>query len=704
MSELNWWEFHLPRGMTLDTVTSLLRPIASRPKLGIMARTPRVVIEQWSIAGTTRHLLGLELPLGESFVAQLAASVPDLLVRRSRASLRPPVVRAADVSLTSLAASLRTDVAIEVSRAVGAALQRTPSSQALVLQWVIGPSQQRAHAPTEHRLVEQLGFVRPRDPSATERSTWRQKASEPLFGIRGKIGATAVNAALGDLRSAISLTDSAQGTLRIGPPSPKSADALNAVTTRRWGGIVSAKELAVLLALPLDGTEDERAVPVGNLPPRPSNEGRTLGISQHPATRGAPVVLPRAALSRHVAVIGPTGVGKSELAARMALDDIEAGRSLILIEPKGDLCDAVLGLLDDDARKRVIAIEAGETDYPIGTNVLSGQAGTIERQADEIVGLLRDLHGTALGPRSADVLLHALIIAGRMPGGTLVDVPVILTSSRFRQHAVKDVRDPLVIDPWLAWFDSLSDNERAQVVSPILNKLRAFTSRPSIRRLLGQATPGWDWDRVLNEQGIVLISLNRGAIGPESTRLLGALLLGQLWAAIQRRTRLREKDRPLASVIVDEWQLFTGGLDFADVLSTARGMNVSMTVLNQHLHQLSPALRAAVAGNAHSRVVFKPSVDDEAGLAALLGSNAVTAGDLKRLDRFEAVAAIYGQDGAFHLTTTKLPAPVNQAESVRRDSQRRYGQEGSAVDAALLAKWDPPQADSGIGRRKRGGV
>ena len=342
MSELNWWEFHLPRGMTLDTVTALIRPIAPRPKLGLTARTPRVVIEQWNIAGTTRHLLGLELPLGELFAMQLAASVPDLIVRRASARLRPRVVRAADVSMTSLATSLRTDVAVDVSRAVGAALRRTPSSQALVMQWVIGPSQQRAHVPVEHRVLEQLGFVRPRDPSTAERSAWRQKASEPLFGIRGKLGATAVNAALGDLRSAIQLADSAQGHLRIGPPSPKSADALNAVTTKRWGGIVSAKELAVLLALPLDGTEDERAVPVGNLPPRPSSAGRILGISRHPATRGAPVLLPNAALSRHVHTVGPTGVGKSELAARMALADIDAGRSLILIEPKGDLCDAVL--------------------------------------------------------------------------------------------------------------------------------------------------------------------------------------------------------------------------------------------------------------------------------------------------------------------------------------------------------------------------
>ncbi|NMN98454.1 type IV secretory system conjugative DNA transfer family protein [Antrihabitans stalactiti] len=699
---LQWWELFIPRGLTLESVTAFVRPMASRPVIGMMRRTPLVVIEQWQITGTTRYLLAVESPLGEPFVRQLAAALPGLLFRPFNPAGRPTVSTAADIRLTSLAASLRTDVAGQVSTAVGAALASCPEDDALVLQWLLGPSQGRRTAPTEFTLSEQLGFRPIHEPSATDHSVWRQKASEPLFAVRGRIGTTSNAASLSGLRGALQLADSAHGHLRIDRPSIRSAQALNLVARKRWTGIVSAKELAVLLALPLDDATG-RIVPIGNVPPLPSASGRVLGVSKHPATLGQTVVLPASAISRHTHTIGPTGSGKSNLLAHMALDDIRAGRALVLIEPKGDLCDAVLERLEDDARGRVVVVEAGETNRPIGTNPLAGDLDTIERRADEIVGLFRDLHGAALGPRSTDVLLHALLIASRIPDGTLVDVPAILANPVFRRRVAARIDDPLVLGPWLAWFDNLSDGERAQVVAPIMNKLRGFTSRASIRRLLGQSDPGWSWDDVLNNRGIVLVSLNRGVIGPEASGVLGALLLGQLWAAIQRRTRIPESQRRLASVIVDEWQLFAGSLDFADVLATSRGMGIGVTAAHQHLPQLTPAMRAAVSANMRSRVVFKPSGDDATSLAAQLGSLAVTADDLLRLQQYEAVTAMHDHDGAFHLVTQPLPAAINKASDVRRASQARFGRSGAAIDAELLRRWEQPPDTGVIGRLPGGG-
>ncbi len=229
-------------------------------------------------------------------------------------------------------------------------------------------------------------------------------------------------------------------------------------------------------------------------------------------------------------VIGPTGSGKSNLIARMALADIDAGRATVVIEPKGDLVDAILERLLPAVLQRVVVVEAGEITHPVGSNPLGGDVETAERRADETVSVFRSLHGTALGPRSTDVLLHAVLLAART-GGTLPDVPMLLTNNTFRARAAAMIDDPDVLSPWLAWFDALSDGERAQVVAPILNKLRGFTARASIRRLLGQPDPGWNWDDVLNHRGIVLVSLNRGVIGPEAAALLGTLLLGQLWSA-----------------------------------------------------------------------------------------------------------------------------------------------------------------------------
>ena len=159
----------------------------------------------------------------------------------------------------------------------------------------------------------------------------------------------------------------------------------------------------------------------------------------------------------------------------------------------------------------------------------------------------------------------------------------LLTNDRFRRWAVGQVGDPLVIEPWVEWFDGLSDAERAQVVAPIANKVRVFTSRPSIRRLLGQSAPKFALDAVFQRHQVVLVNLNAGAVGPETTRLVGSLVLSQLWEAIQRQTTVPEHRRRSVSVVVDEWQDFTAGLDFADVLARSRGAKVPFTVAHQHL-------------------------------------------------------------------------------------------------------------------------
>lgn len=701
---ITWAELYPARGMTIDVPTNALRQLASRPRVGFTSTTPVVVIEQWSIKGEVHYLIGVAKPLSMTFIKQLAAAMPGMSLHQRSGTIsevRQAVWLGFDIAMTSVAASLRNDVAVGVSAAAGAAMSAN-HADTIVMQWIIGPSRNRATRPPAFNAAEQLGLVPKTTPSAQDNTDWRKKASEPLFAVRGRLATSGTTNSLSGLRAAIQLADSAHGHLTF-KPSPRTGGRVLRVTTGQWGGIVSSKELATLLAWPLDGGEHTRDLPVGDPPPPPLRNGRYLGTSCHPATKTQPIVQPDSALTRGTYVTGPIGSGKSELLLRMALDCIAAGRPLMLFDPKGDLADGIIARLDERDRQRVIALDAGETVFPIGSNPLAGPPTTAERQADEIVGLLRDMHGSALGPRSADVLLHALIIATRIEGGTLVDVPAILTNAAFRRRIATTASDPLVIGPWLAWFNGISDAERATVVAPIMNKLRGFISRTSIRRMIGQADPGWTWDGVLAGRGIVLVSLNRGVIGPEAAKTIGALLLGQVWAACQRRMTLPERQRPVASLIIDEWQLFTGGLDFLDVTATIRGMGVGITVANQHLTQLSPNLRAAVTANLRSRITFKPSADDASALAKLLDSPNVTADDLMRLKEFEAVASIYGYDGAFHIATHKLPAGTTDPDAVRRVSQQRYGQLGTDVDARLIARWEGPDPDDGpIGRIKRG--
>ncbi|MFH1921309.1 MAG: DUF87 domain-containing protein, partial [Planctomycetota bacterium] len=64
---------------------------------------------------------------------------------------------------------------------------------------------------------------------------------------------------------------------------------------------------------------------------------------------------------RHVAVVGKTGMGKSTLLQNLIASDIKAGRGVGLIDPHGDLAEAVLDLVPPRRTNEVILL-AGSRD------------------------------------------------------------------------------------------------------------------------------------------------------------------------------------------------------------------------------------------------------------------------------------------------------------------------------------------------------
>ncbi len=249
MNDVRWYELFQPRGMTLDTVTAFLRPLASRPRIGLRSTTPIVVFEQWASGGDVRYLMGVERPQDSALVEQLTAAVPGLTSIELATPPRESLRYGCEIRLTSVAASLRTDVAVDVAVAQSAALVQATDG-VLVVQWVIGPAQSRRQRPTPFRPLIQLGFTASPTPSAHDQTLWRQKTTEPLFAIRGRIGTTGSMATLRPLRGAIQQADSATGHLVIGPPSPRAANRIIRLNRSRWGGIVNGRELAALLAWP----------------------------------------------------------------------------------------------------------------------------------------------------------------------------------------------------------------------------------------------------------------------------------------------------------------------------------------------------------------------------------------------------------------------------------------------------------------------
>jgi hypothetical protein len=442
------------------------------------------------------------------------------------------------------------------------------------------------------------------------------------------------------------------------------------------GDLLSVPELAALAHLPTDAAipglarAGARAIapPPGIATPGPAAKPLGLTDTGHPR----PVALQVPDARQHLHVLGATGSGKSTLLATMILDDAHAGRGLLVIDPKGDLVTDVLSRLHRSAADRVVLVDADSTHRPPCLNPLDG--GTTDLTVDNLVSIFRRVYSAFWGPRTDDMMRAACLTLRTQDGvATLADLPRLLIEPAFRSRLTAAVTDPVLRGFW-SWYDELSEAARSQVISPLMNKLRAFLLRPFVRDALAGGRATVDLGAVL-DGGICLVRIPKGALGEETTRLIGSLVVAQAWQATTRRAQLPQRERRDASLVIDECHNFLHlPYPLEDMLAEARGFRVSLTLAHQHLGQLPRELREAISTNTRNKIFFTASPEDARDLSRHTTPR-ISEHDLAHLGAYHAAARLV-LDGEhaepFTLTTQPLPPAIpGRARDIRRIARTR---------------------------------
>lgn len=451
-----------------------------------------------------------------------------------------------------------------------------------------------------------------------------------------------------------------------------------AALAARWmggGDLVSVPELAALAHLPTDlavpGLARAGARSVSPPPGIPTS-GKVLGDADAGARR--PVALDPSDARYHLHLLGATGSGKSTLLTNLVLSDVAARRGAVVIDPKGDLVVDILDRLPAEAAERVVLLDPDEADAPPTLNVLEGDDPDLV--VDHLVGIFRRIFEAYWGPRTDDVLRSACLTLLRRPGATLAEVPRLLGDEGFRRPYVTGLRDQAGLGGFWSWYDAQSEGQRAQVVGPVLNKLRAFLLRDFVRSVVGSASSSFDLARVL-DGGLCLVRVPKGIFGEDTARLLGSFVVAKVWQAATARARLGQTARAGASLYVDECQNFlTLPRSFDEMLAEARGYGLSLVLAHQHLAQLPRELREAVSANARTKVFFTLSPEDARALERHVAPE-LSDHDLAHLGAYQAAARLVVNGAelpAFTIATRPAPEAVpGRAGLVRARSKARFG-------------------------------
>ncbi len=77
----------------------------------------------------------------------------------------------------------------------------------------------------------------------------------------------------------------------------------------------------------------------------------------------------------------------------------------------------------------------------------------------------------------------------------------------------------------------MGEIQRLQMIGPLMNKLRAPLLRRTVRNILGQSRSTLDIREIMDNRRILLVSLAKGLLGEETSRLMGSFLVARLCGA-----------------------------------------------------------------------------------------------------------------------------------------------------------------------------
>tara|TARA_Y100000310_G_scaffold175693_2_gene175801 strand:- start:10019 stop:12697 length:2679 start_codon:yes stop_codon:yes gene_type:complete len=462
--------------------------------------------------------------------------------------------------------------------------------------------------------------------------------------------------------------------------------------------ILSVEEIATMWHMPtilvqtpnIDWVVSKKLEPPNNLPLADKEKDLTvLGEAVFRGQRHTFGIRPDDR-RRHIYTIGKTGMGKSTLLENMVYSDIHSGKGIAVIDPHGDLIDAILKFIPKERSNDVILFDPSDTEYPLSFNVLDC-ADKDQRVlvASGLMSVFTKLWPDAFSGRMEHILRNTLLALLEAEGQSMLGIMRIFADDAYREKIVEKVSDPMVKSFWVDEYAGWSDKYRTEAVAAIQNKIGQLLSTPLIRNIVGQVKSRLDVRHAMDTGKIILVNLSKGKLGEDTSAFIGSMLVTKFQIDAMSRADIPEEERRDFYLYVDEFQNFATE-SFATILSEARKYRLNLTMANQYVAQLligdnNTKLRDAVFGNVGTLISFQVGSDD-AEVLSLQFEETVMPKDILSLPKYHAYSRLM-VDGMTNLpfSVSTLPPPkfeqdAGRTEVIRKLSRERYAEKREIVE------------------------
>ncbi len=411
---------------------------------------------------------------------------------------------------------------------------------------------------------------------------------------------------------------------------------------------------------------------------------------------------------QHMYVIGQTGTGKTTFLRNLAIQDIEAGRGIAVVDPHGEFVQSLLAAIPENRLDDVIYFNPIDTEFPIGFNILEVKNPDHKHLVSSgLMSIFTKIWANVWSARMEYILNNTVLALLDTPGTTMLGIPRMLVDKIYRQRIIDNCKDPVVRSYWINEYEQYQERFRTEAIAPIQNKVGQFLATHLVRNIVGQPKSSLNIEDIMNSGKILLVNVSKGLIGEDNSALLGAMLITKIQLAAMERVRIPENERRDFLLYVDEFQNFATD-SFASVLSEARKYRLGLTIAHQYINQLvtmgaggvSTKVRDAIFGNVGTMITFRVGATDAEFLEIQFAPDLV-AQDFVNIPNYNVYMRLMvdGFSSRAFSATTLAPIEVQttpeQMQYIMDSSRRNYGRSRAQVEQQIT-EW------SGMGGLRSG--
>lgn len=395
--------------------------------------------------------------------------------------------------------------------------------------------------------------------------------------------------------------------------------------TEQATGVFTTEEIASFFHSPDPASKirgvnwlySRRAEPPMNLPSLKNCEENELSMFGETNFRGQQLEfgIKREDRRRHLYIVGKSGTGKSKLLEKLISDDIKAGKGVCVIDPHGDLIQALLYHIPEERVDDLVYFNPADLEFPIAFNPIANVSREFKQQvAQGMIEIFKKFFGADWSPKIEHVFRFTVLALLDYKKATLMGMQKMLTDRPYRQVVISEIQDHVVKKFWANEFSSWSEKFDNEAIVPLVNKLGQFLSNEMVRNIVSQTQNKIDFGDIMNNQRILLVELSKGKLGEENSALLGSLIITKIEQTGMARAFVSAQERKDFYLYVDEFQNFATKT-FDNILSEARKYKLNLTISHQYLGQLLSSTRETVFGNVGSIITFRLGAEDAGYIA-----------------------------------------------------------------------------------------